>query len=79
MSGKTNEQLIRALYLKGIMVGNTATIELQAPICGRDSENGSIHLANKGDKVTAVMAADSWTVAINGATKNIPLANGKVR
>lgn len=74
-----NEKIIRALYLKGIMVGKKATIELQAPINGRNEDGESIHLAEKGDKVEAVMAKDSWTVVINGTVCNIPLANGKVR
>jgi len=74
-----NDKIIRALYLKGIMVGKKATIELQAPITGRNADGESYHAAEKGAKVEAVMAKDSWVVVLEGVTHNIPLANGKVR
>ena len=74
-----NDKIIRALYLKGIMVGKKATIELTAPITGRNSEGESYHAAERGAKVEAIMAKDSWVVVLDGVTHNIPLANGKVR
>jgi hypothetical protein len=74
-----NEKIIRALYLKGIMVGKRATIELQAPITGRNEAGESYHAAEKGAKVEALMAKDAWVVVLDGVTHNIPLANGKVR
>lgn len=74
-----NDKIIRALYLKGIMVGKTATIELQAPITGRNADGESYHAAEKGAKVEAIMAKDYWVVVLEGVTYNIPLANGKVR
>jgi hypothetical protein len=75
----------RALYLKGLLPGKTATIELAAPISGRNVADEYVHLAEKGEHVQATLAADSWVVAIPetdevlAQTANIPLSHGKVR
>ncbi len=74
-----NDKIIRALYLKGIIAGKKATIELQAPVNGRNAEGESIHLAEKGTRVEATLGKDCWIVTFGHETKNIPLANGKVR
>jgi hypothetical protein len=75
----------RALYMKGILRGKTATIELTIPIGARNAAKDYIHVAEKGDRVQATMEADGWVVTITETdgdevrTVNIPLACGKVR
>ncbi len=81
----TDAKIKRALYLKGILPGKTATIELTVPIGARNAAKDYIHVAEKGDRVQATMQADSWVVTIPATddseahTANIPLACGKVR
>ena len=74
-----NDKLIRALYLKGIMVGKTANIELTAPLIGRNAEGEAFHVRKKGDIVEAEMEKDGWFIVIETQDFKIPLANGKVR
>lgn len=74
-----NDKIIRALYLKGIMVGKTATIELTQPLTGRNAEGEAYHVRKKGDVVEAEMEKDGWFIVIETEEFKIPLANGKVR
>ena len=76
----TDDKIKRALYLKGIIVGKTATIELTAPISGRNAEDEYVHFANKGDQVRATLTKDGWVVTLADAVERlIPLAQGKFR
>lgn len=82
----TDDKIKRALYLKGIVVGKTATIELTKPISGRNSEDEYVHFAEKGDQVRAQLTDGGWQVIINDHIAKvtlfdgvIPLENGKFR
>ena len=85
MAEKTNDQIIRALYLKGIMAGNEAIIELTAPIYVKNEEEVNVKVAKPGDRYPATMQNDGWHVRMNDHLKRstinvtIPLADGKVR
>jgi hypothetical protein len=74
-----NAKFIRALYLKGIMVGNTVNIELTQPLTGRNAEGEAYHVRKKGDIVEAELENDGWFIVIETEDFKIPLANGKVR
>lgn len=80
-----HDKIVRALYLKGIMVGNEAIIELTAPIYVRNEAEENVKVAVPGDRYPAVMQNDGWHVRMNDHLKKItheaviPLANGKVR
>lgn len=69
----------RALYLKGIIVGKTAMIELVKPLSGRDADDKYVHFAEKGDRVRATMTQHGWEVDLGGRSFNIPFENGKFR
>lgn len=75
----------RALYLKGLLPGKTATIELVEAVGGRNIADDYIHLAEKGERVEAVLTPTGWNVKFPETddrleqTAHIPLANGKVR
>ena len=79
------EKAKRALYLKGIMNGNTATIELSQTIGSRTPDGQYIKVGNIGDKFEATMVNDTWAVKIKVegydelCTFSIPLEHGKIR
>jgi hypothetical protein len=82
----TDDKIKRALYLKGIIVGKSATIELTQPISGRNAADEYVHFAEKGDQVRATMTDKGWHVIIKHLDTQeilvdgvIPLANGKFR
>jgi len=76
----SQDKEIRALYLKGIIPGKKAKIELVKPIGGREEDGTYVHRAEKGAIVEATMQRDGWHVVFDDVELNvIPLADGKLR
>ena len=76
----SDDKIKRALYLKGIIVGKSAKIELTAPISARNEADEYVHIYNKGDQVRATMTDKGWSVTLpDGIDRLIPLAQGKFR
>lgn len=74
---------LRALYLKGYMVGNHCNILLEKPISGRMPDGTYTHLASKGALVHATIMKQNekvvYKVVFEGDTVYVPLTDAKVR
>lgn len=70
---------LRALYLKGYMVGDMCTIMLTEAVGSRDKDGVYSVIAAKGDIVSAKIKENSFELTFEFETITVPLTSGKVR